>query len=639
MRLRTTLTAALLSALLLLSGGAALAHPGDPVNDGAVHDNKHALHDFSHEGDNEGHIDKDVNYGFELVGQDTLGGVTDGRYTDVWADGNGFAYVGTFQEPTCDRSGVYISDIRNPAKPTTVNMIKSPPSTRVNDVKTITLADGRTVLIHSLEPCGTVPGTGTTKGQGGIALYDVTNPTQPSALKLNFLSTPVHNTFPWTDANTGKSYLIVTLDEGARDTLFVDITKPQSPDVLSTVGLPDWPAAQDDQVTMGSFAASFNHDVWIADVGKGKQHSYQAVVSYWDAGFVTLDVNDPANPKFVDDSTYPDPDPITGFSPPEGNGHAAAYNAGATSIFAGDEDFSAHRTTFRITDGPNAGDYAAAEGAFTKPISELSDQSMNGPSTYVGLACGGTVPAADEDGDSSTEEIAVIQRGTCTFQLKAETVKAAGYDGFIVFNDAARGDDLVLMGGDGIDIPGVFVGHSTGLAIFDADDASDLTVGQMGASTVTSVEFDGFGYFHLLDRKSLAETGYYAPAQVYDPEFASGFGDLTMHNVEGNPKDAPVAFISWYSLGMRAVRTGTGASVVPPKNPDGTANWDAATPPENDYYGQNVTEIGRWIAPKGSNFWGVHVTEVNGKQYVLGSDRNTGLHVFTFSEAAKRKKP
>ncbi len=50
----------------------------------------------------------------------------------------------------------------------------------------------------------------------------------------------------------------------------------------------------------------------------------------------------------------------------------------------------------------------------------------------------------------------------------------------------------------------------------------------------------------------------------------------------------------------------------------------------NDYYGENVTEVGRWIAPEGSNFWGVHVTEIDGKQYVLGSDRNTGLWVFEY---------
>jgi hypothetical protein len=45
-------------------------------------------------------------------------------------------------------------------------------------------------------------------------------------------------------------------------------------------------------------------------------------------------------------------------------------------------------------------------------------------------------------------------------------------------------------------------------------------------------------------------------------------------------------------------------------------------------------EVGRFIAGEelgelaGSNFWGVTVTEVNGEQFVLGSDRSTGLWIF-----------
>ena len=64
---------------------------------------------LTHDSPNDGHIPKDVNYGFEVVGRDTLGGVTDGQYTDVWSH-KGFAYVGTFQEP-CSNAGVFIVDI------------------------------------------------------------------------------------------------------------------------------------------------------------------------------------------------------------------------------------------------------------------------------------------------------------------------------------------------------------------------------------------------------------------------------------------------------------------------------------------------------------------------------------------------
>jgi hypothetical protein len=81
-----------------------------------------------------------------------------------------------------------------------------------------------------------------------------------------------------------------------------------------------------------------------------------------------------------------------------------------------------------------------------------------------------------------------------------------------------------------------------------------------------------------------------------------------------------------YSLGMRAIEVNTGNSLRPPGD-----DWDAATPAVDDYYGENITEVGRWIAEDGSNFWGVHVTDVDGIQYILASDRNTGLHIFQFS--------
>lgn len=624
MKPRTLLASAVATAGLLVATTAVGAHPNEE-SDGALHDNRHALHDSQdHGSETEGHIAQDVNYGLRPVGQDTLAGVAEGLYTDVWTDGRGFAYVGTFEEPTCNRAGVLISDISDPTAPTMVGEIPSPPDTRVNDVKTMAIGE-RTVLIHTLEACGKTVPSGT-KGQGGISLWDVTDPDEPEALKQNFLDFGVHNTFPWTDADTGRTYLIGVNDEEVRDVFIVDITKPQSPKLLSEVGLPDWPDAQDEQSAgTGSFAASLNHDVWVTDLGGG---DYQAVVSYWDAGFVTLDVNDPTAPAFVGDSTYPDPDPVTGFSPAEGNAHAAVYSADGSQLLAGDEDFAGFRTTFTIDDGPNAGEYPASEGAFTTPIAELDDESLSGSSTYVGLACGGSIPPAVDDGDPATDEIAVIQRGVCTFQLKADTAEAAGYDGFVVFNDAARGDELVSMGGDGSALPGVFVGHSTGLAIFDVDDAGQLSVGDTGAGTTTEGVFDGFGYFHLLDRVTLAEEGYYAPGQLNDPDYVSGFGDLTMHNLEGNVNDSDQAFVAWYSLGMRIVEVNTGNSVRPPSD-----DWDAATPTVDDYYGENVTEIGRFIAPEGSNFWGVTQTEIDGQQYILASDRNTGLWIFQLDDA------
>lgn len=625
---RTFGIAGFIAAVALAASAPAWAHHDTGAIDGTLDDqNIHALHDFSHTGGGDDHVPMNVNYGFTLVGHIAPGGVQTGRYSDVWADGN-FAYNGTYQEPTCDRSGVWVTDISDPASPKVATMIKSPPSTRVNDVKTIRL-DNRffkgTVLIHSLEPCGITPGKADQKGQGGISIWDVRNPYHPTVLMTKFLNFPVHNVYPWTN-DQGRTFLMVVNDVDVLDTHIVEITKPNRPQLVATTGLPDWPGAQDGQSAgMGSFGASFLHDVWVKKIGT----RYIALLSYWDAGWIKLDVTDPANPTFVDDSTYPDPDPVTGFSPPEGNGHAGAFNSTGSMIFAGDEDFSPYRTTFRITTGSNAGQYLAAEGAFTKPIASLPDQSMNGSTTYLGLGCNPndtSLPGPVEDGNPLTDELAVFQRGVCFFQDKAQTAENLGYDGFIVFNDAARGDALVTMGGSGAtpvpQLPGIFVGHSTGLKIFGVSDASQLTIGQSGEQTATTVEFDGWGYFHALKTGSLAELGYYAPQETNNPADASGFGDLTMHNVEGDPTNANRAFISWYSLGMRAIEYKKGFSIATPGTSAGV----------DDYYSRNFKEVGRFIAPDGSNFWGVHVySHPNGTQYVLGGDRNTGLWIFKYT--------
>ncbi len=71
------------------------------------------------------------------------------------------------------------------------------------------------------------------------------------------------------------------------------------------------------------------------------------VLSYWDAGFTTLDLSDPSNPQFIGDSDHPNPDPITGL-PYEGNAHAAVFvstdGTNGEYTLGGDEDFDALET-------------------------------------------------------------------------------------------------------------------------------------------------------------------------------------------------------------------------------------------------------------------------------------------------------
>lgn len=631
------LAAGVLAGVTALSGVAAAHH--DLSDDSTMRDNRHMLHDLSHESESEGHIEPNVNYGLRPIGELAPAGVQDGRYTDIWAERH-FAYIGTFQQPDCDRDGVYIADIVDPENPTAVNHIESPPDTRVNDVKTVAIDNDAyegVVLIHTLEPCGPlVPGRGEnpgSTGQRGVSLWDVTTPERPNALKLNFLDFGVHNTFPWT-TDDGSAYLMLVDNEHPRDVRIVDISDPEEPELISSTGLPEWPEAQDGQAEgMGAFPASLNHDVWVDEV----DGRHLAVVSYWDAGWVLLDVTDPSDPQFVDDSTYPDPDPISGISPPEGNAHAAAFDASGERIYAGDEDFDPFRLVAEITSGPFAGEtFRATQGSDVPQVTD--DEPLAGRTVFVGRACDDspTVPPAPDDADA--DAVAVAERGDCTFTEKAANVSDAGYQGGIVFNSEEGSppcEALVSMLVEG-DIPFLFTARSSGFEIlgiegYEADNCpggenpSLPAVGTDGEDVDIRAVFDGWAYFHLLDRETLDEIGFYAPGEVFDRDFASGFGDLSMHNVEGDPVDAERAYVAWYSLGLRAVEHSPDFDTAPP---DG--DWDAATPPEDDYYGENVEEVGRFIAEDGSNFWGVHVHEQGSNRYILASDRNTGIRIFQF---------
>lgn len=591
----------------------------------------------AHDSGNDGHVPPNTNYGFEVVGRDTLGGVEDGRYTDVWSH-KGYAYVGTFAGETCTTDGVFIVDIEAavgnyPAdEGATVATIRSAPNTRVNDVKVHTVGD-IDVLIATQEPCGMeIPGRAKSSGkanaapllgQGGISLYDVTDPTRPKALAKNFLEFGgVHNTFAW-DYN-GSSYLIGTANTfDFFDTFFVDISDPSSPVLLKVTGALDWlPQGLNlDQLETGSSAGIFNHDVWVEIIDGVPT----AVVSYWDAGFVTLDVTDPANPVFLGDSTYPDPDPISGL-PYEGNAHAAVFGGEGDFIFGGDEDFSPSKFGINF-DGT---DYEAAQANFGPP-SDL----LNGDVIWTG----GEGCTVDEVPPATgSNQVALIQRGACFFQDKADSAEASGYIGYVVANDAARGDALVNMAprdDNPVGIPGVLVGYSTG------------EIMKSGGGVTAASIFDGWGYLHIVnntgatqtvpvggiasgntaDIPQMGELGYYAPAEAVEEGLGTSFGDLTMHNLEADPLtqttvptfDAgPRMFVSWYSLGMRALE-------YRPGHYHANQNGEGS-------YSQNVHEVGRFIADDGSNFWGVHVDQLqDGTQIILGSDRNTGLWIFTFS--------
>jgi hypothetical protein len=509
--------------------------------------------------------------------------------TDIWAYGN-YAYLGTFDDIVCslDTTGVHIVDISDPSSPVKVGFVPAKPGTRNNDVK-VAHIDTRhfsgEIMVASNEGCGSpflpklnANGVGTPPGQGGLSIWDVSDPTKPRVLKQNYLDFGVHNTYIY--QQNDKAYMLVVDDENVQDLTIVDITKPQNPKVIAVTGKLDWPA--DIAAEFGPTAAAFLHDVWVKDNGG----VITAYLSYWDAGLVLLDISDPRNPVFLGDSTYGNPDPLSGEFP-AGDGHVAVPNSDGSRVLLGDEDFSAGALTTFTFDGV---DYPVAEGGFTPPTFSLAGGTFGGQVHWTG---GNGCTIGDIDRPANPGEVALIQRGVCFFSSKAASAQALGYTGFIVANDAARGDALISMSSgtnDVITIPGYFVGNSTGEIMKGSE------LGPLAAAGI----FDGYGYLRLLDTsdpENIVELDQYATENVFSNPPKNG--DHTMHNVVAD--DGSLAYISWYASGMRVV----------------------------DFSGDSLNEVAHYVDSTGSNFWGVYLHDhPDGNSYVLGSDRSSGLWIF-----------
>lgn len=482
---------------------------------------------------------------------------------------------------------MHIVDISDPADPEKVAFVPAKPGTRNKDVKIAHLETRHfngEILVLSNEECGSpfMPrlnsnGLNGGPGRGGLSIWNVSDPTRPRAMKQSFFNFGVHNTYIWQQGDS--AYLIAVDDNNVQDVHIVDITKPQSPKEIAVTGQLDWPS-DIDNIGVGEV---FLHDVWVQENG-GKHIAY---LSYWDAGLVLLDVTDPANPVFLGDSDYQFPDPLSG-EDPEGNSHVSVPNARGDRVLMGDEDFAAGSLTLFTFNGTS---YPVAEGGFTPPTFSLPGGTFGGPVHWTG---GEGCTEAEFDRAANPGDVALIQRGTCFFSEKAAHAQALGYAGFIVANDAARGDGLITMTAgtdDVITIPGYFVGFSTG----------EIMKANEGGALAAEGIFDGYGYlrlFNVTDPANIVEVDQFATESVFaNPPIP---GDRTMHNVVVD--GGTTAYISWYAEGMRVV----------------------------DFAGDNLTEVAHFVdTTESSNFWGVYLHDhPDGNTYILGSDRNTGLWIF-----------
>jgi hypothetical protein len=569
----------------------------------------------------------------ELKGH--FGNVDPGQIADLSHKGD-YAYLNSWQSQSrgrCDRGGVFVVDIKDPANPKEVGFIASPVGTYPGEGSQVismnTASFKGDLLTINNEACVDPASTPATL-QGGITLIDVTNPLAPVILAQGFGDeTPsaaipgikdnkahlVHSAFSWQAGS--KAYSVMVDNEEFPDIDIVDITNPRAPAVINEVDPLDPDTISGGVVSGSAFGDGvFLHDMVVKEIG-GKQIM---LISYWDGGYAQLDVTDPTDVKYISDSDFGPIDPVyPGFSPPEGNAHEAEFSRDNKYVVAADEDFGPFRA--RITTTAGGFNFAEPVDPSVNIASLPGGEMVSEQVVFVGRACTvtgepvpDTVPAAPApiDADPNTLRVAVIERGLCLFDEKLHAVEAAGWDAFVIFNNAGRPDGDPLLTNGSIDdpsIPGVAVMPGGYMTRADALPAlfggAVPSIGDPGAALTVGISFDGWGYLHLFDAATMNELDAYAIPEARDERYAlgSGFGDLTVHEAATDPA-ADLAYVSYYHGGFRVMAFGDG----------------------------KLTEVGRFIDERGNNFWGVDVaSDKDGGRLVLASDRDYGLYVFRYT--------
>lgn len=585
-----------------------------------------------------------------------FGPVVEGQIADVGMFKN-FAYLNSWDEPTCSKGGVYVADVRNPTKPTQVSFVPALPGNYHGEgaqgISISNRAFTGDVLAVNNELCAD-----STRG-GGFDLYDVTDPRSPRILVQGFgdtggegrlngpgtLARQYHSVFMWND--DGNTYLVASDDEELHDVDVFDISDPRRPKPVAEYDLAarfpqilETPSPHDNLV--------FNHDMVVKEID-GRDVLLE---SYWDAGYVLIDIEDPAKPTYIGDTDFGTADPLVPGVSPEGNAHQAEFSFDDQYVLAADEDFSPYRSGQFFVDSQQR---PATEVGGGVSAASLPDQTLSGKVVYGGYGCPAdptTVPrAADyaaqqlglQPGD---EKILLMQRGpvgdptadyngngdltddACFPGEKAAKAFDAGWDAVVLVNRHTGGDDTTsepYCGSGGYDpakpMVTVCTTHSAYHELFGTsphftvpyplDDAPALGAVSTRRVRATST-FDGWGYAHLYRRQAgkLTRIDSYAIPEALDPAYAFGFGDLSIHEFATDPA-RNLAYSSYYAGGLRVLRFGSAG----------------------------LEEVGHYVDAGGNNFWGIEQFTagpgappgLRGKRFIAASDRDQGLWIFRYT--------
>ena len=222
-----------------------------------------------------------------------------------------FAYVGNAGRP-CTGRGIDIIDVSDPSDPVRVAGAGRHEGVSNEDV-VVRRIGTRDILGVGVQICGE-------SGRAGLALFDVTDPTDPH--ELSFLAVPaggVHE-LDMVVRPDGRALALMAVPFSEFDDVWfgagtggdfriADITDPEEPQEIA-----DWGIVRDSDMRIpggndpisspfqgiGNFPSFFAHSARAANGGM------RAYVSYWDAGVLKFDISDPDDPQLLAHTLFPE---------------------------------------------------------------------------------------------------------------------------------------------------------------------------------------------------------------------------------------------------------------------------------------------------------------------------------------------
>jgi hypothetical protein len=262
-----------------------------------------------------------------------------------------FAYVGRWgffdssHPQFCPAGGVAVLEARDPAHPSVVANLEVPGASH-EDVVVYTAPygplAGHDIAAVGLQVCDVFRTDPAAAGKRGLGLWDVTNPAAPQLLAVfdtGCCTRGFHELEVGDRADLGRTFVYASLPYAERvesdgvtlrdrahrgEAWIVDVTDPVHPAFVSSFGIHK-DLGLNPAVGQGCFAISFGHGMNPSEDGR------LLFVSYWDAGFISLNISNPWQPSYLGRFTYA--------ANEDGDAHSTSYDDQRKLLFTADEDF------------------------------------------------------------------------------------------------------------------------------------------------------------------------------------------------------------------------------------------------------------------------------------------------------------